>query len=204
MPRLLIATCLTISLAVAPGCESGGKHAARLSSKELGSAVLQTSDLPKGYERFDFGRQTRLDAHAGPRADATRFDRQDGWKARYRSDPAQKSGSAIVESRVDVFADAAGAKRDLRAYAEEFAAAKTQGWRILPDVPAIGDDSRGATLVQGPAQRALRTYTIAWRDGRATASITIVGFGRSTSLDDVVGFARRQQARLDRALSTRQ
>jgi hypothetical protein len=39
-------------------------------------------------------------------------------------------------------------------------------------------------------------YTVAWRDGRATASVTISGFDRFTPLEEAVRLARRQEQHL--------
>jgi hypothetical protein len=182
-----------LALALLAGC--GSHKEPRLGEAELEQLVLQPADLPAGYSQFDFGRQEKRDAHAGPRSDGARFGRQDGWKARYR-DPDPKEPHT-VESRADVFVDSNGAKEDLSAYADEFERAAVNGWRVV-EVRGIGDDTRAATLLQGPRESGLRFYTVAWREGRLTGSVTLSGFDRDTPLEDVLRLARRQHQGMTR------
>lgn len=186
---LLVALVVT---ALAVGC--GEKSAPRLAETQLGQLVLQPADLPRGFQAFDFGRQVRVDAHPGPRSDAARFGRQDGWKARYRNGSGSDDPT-IVESRADIFASSKGAKADLAAYGEEIERSRTNGWKSV-DVPAIGDASRGGTLLQGVPKSRIRYFIVAWREGRISASVTVSGFDRSTTLAEAVAFARKQQVRL--------
>ena len=189
--RLILVVAAAILIAVS-GCGSGDEGP--LSEGELAKLVLQPGDLP-GFDQFDEGRQVFADAHPGPRSDATRFGRQDGWKARYRRRGGRETrGPLTVESRVDVFADVDGAKRDLDAYGEEFrgTAAPLRG-RVL-EVDSIGDEGWALTVVPGSPASA-RTYTVAWRDGRITASVTTVGLGR-LRLSDALALARKQEDRI--------
>ena len=184
---------LLLVTALLAGCGQGSAGP-KLKEAQLRTLVLQPKDLPRGLEEFDFGRQLTTDAHPGPRRDQTRFGRQDGWKARYRRGGKD---ATVIESRVDVFAHVGGAKQDLDAYSAEFENSKAAGWKPLT-VAAIGDGSRGATLLQRAPGGGLRYFTIAWRDGRLTASVTIAGFARSMRLDEALALARKQERRLAR------
>jgi hypothetical protein len=187
--RLTVVLCLAAALAA--GC--GHSAAPRFEDSELSNLVLLPSDLPKAFQQFDEGRQVRADAHPGPRASATRFGRQDGWKARYhRRGDATTKGPLVIESRADVFRDGGGARKDLDAYAQEADAADAVQ---SIDVPSLGDEARGSMLLQGNARTGLRYYTVAWRDGRITASVSASGFAAGLRLADVVALARKQEAR---------
>jgi hypothetical protein len=184
-----------VTLVALTGCGSADQR--RLSESELANLVLQSGDLP-GFDQFDEGRQVRSDAHPGPRSDPTRFDRQDGWKARYRRGGGPDTrGPLVVESRVDAFAQVDGAERDLKAYDEEFdATAASQHGQVLV-IDSIGDEARALVLVQGPAASGARTYAVAWRDGRITASVTTNGLAR-LRLPDALALARKQEERIAR------
>jgi hypothetical protein len=185
-----------VTLVALTGCGSADQR--RLSESELANLVLQSGDLP-GFDQFDQGRQVRSDAHPGPRSDPTRFDRQDGWKARYRRGGGPDTrGPLVVESRVDAFAQVAGAERDLDAYGEEFdATAESLDGRVL-EVDSIGDEARALVLIPvAGGSGAARTYAVAWRDGRFTASVTANGLA-GLRLSDVLELARKQEERIAR------
>lgn len=103
----------------------------------------------------------------------------------------------MVESRVDVFARADGAERDLGAYGEEFdATAASLAGRVL-EVDSIGDEARALELIPVPAGSGARTYAVAWRDGRITASVTANGLA-GLRLSHVLALARKQEERIAR------
>jgi len=183
-----------VLLSALAGC---GSHIAPRLSDSLGERlVLQPADMP-GFQQFDSGRQRRSDAYSGPRKDPARFGRQDGWKARYRRGGGPTTrGPLVVDSRVDVFGDMQGAKRDLAAYEADYEQqAKTVGARSVA-VPRIGDDTRAWLIKQGAVRNGVETFAVAWRDGRTTASITANGFTRGLRLTDIVALARKQQNHL--------
>jgi hypothetical protein len=164
---------VALALLLLAGC--GGD--AEIPAREASRCVLQPSDLGSGYVRFDEGRQLRADM-APPRDDPRRFGRTAGWKARFR-------GEAVVESRVDLFENDDGARRDLDAYR-----ASVRNETVAPD---IGDDA----IAQSQRQGEVRFFSVAWRTRNATASVSVSGFG--ARLEDAVALARKQQTRLDRA-----
>ena len=131
--------------------------------------MLQQEDLPASFSRFDEGRQGITDQPAGERADPTRFDRIEGWKARYRRTGATAAtkGPLVVESLADVFDGASGASDELAAHRTGI----SEGWRALED-PALGDEALAATFAQGD----VRFYRVVWRTDNATASINVNGF----------------------------
>lgn len=166
--------------------------------RALPDLVLHPADLPPGFRQFDVGRITRPDIPPGPRVDPARFDRLDGWKARYtRAGSPTTTGPLVVESRADVFQAEYGADRDLAAYRAQFERDIREGGdsgRLLA-APAIGDEAVAMTVVQ-QGDNTVRFYTVAWRQGNVTASVSINGFDGNLSLEDAVRLARAQSARI--------
>ena len=183
-------------LAVVAGCSHGGSAA--IKESQLPTLVLQAADLPRGFTEFDSGKQTRIDAHPGPREDRGRFGRIEGWKARYRWGGAPSARRLlVVESRADLFDSAGGAAKDLDAYRDELEQpAAGSGARLTKlEPPALGDD----VIAFRSAQGSLVFVTVAWRRVNATASILAEGFAGRFELRDVFTLARRQARRLDGA-----
>lgn len=189
--RLLVVVALALSVAA---CGGNGHD---VQAKELPRLVLQPADLP-GFTRFDVGPLVFGDARPGPRRDPERFGRERGWKARFkRSGSASTPGPLVVESRVDVFEGEAGARRDLDAYRAEFG--RTAGARAVAP-PQVGERAVAMTLRQALGRVSVRFFTIAWRDGNATASVTVSGFERKLRLRQALGLARKQERRIARTL----
>lgn len=152
--------------------------------------MLQQADLP-AFTQFSNNAQARSDVTPGPRGHTDRFGRVGGWIARYRrGGNAQTRGPLVVESRADLFASTDGAKKDLDAYASEFAAVYGRAGGRRLDAPKIGAGAVAYGLVQG----AVRFYAVAWREGNATASVVAQGF--SLSLADAAALARKQELRI--------
>jgi hypothetical protein len=182
--RLALAAALVLALAAC------GSSASTIAKAELPKLVLQPTDLPGAFSRFDEGAQVQVDAIAGPRRDTARFGREGGWKARYhRAGTGTTRGALVIESRVDVFGDAGGAGKDLAAYRAQLAGL---GGRPLA-APELGDAAVASTQLQAGG---IRFYTIAWRDRNATASVTVDGFDGQVTLADALALARRQDRRL--------
>jgi hypothetical protein len=181
---------------VLAGCAGGDSEIDR---DNLPKLVLLRSDVPPGFFQFDFGRLTITDVRPGPRVDVTRFGRVDGWKARYRRAGGQATrGPLIIESRVDAFDDADGARQDLDAYKREFdALLRSSGieGRALPP-PDVGEEAVAVTARQGAGTNQLRLFLIAWRERNATASITTTGFEGRTTLRDAMRLVHKQQRHL--------
>jgi hypothetical protein len=187
MRRLCV---LSLGLALVAGCGHGGGPESV--QKSLPSLVLQPSDLPPTFTRFDVGRIANLDVHPGPRADPHRFGRKGGWKARYkRSGSPTTRGPLVVESRADLFGGPGGAAKDLAAYEEEFS---QTGRSLTP--PRLGAEARAMTFRQG----AVQFLTVAWRERNATGSVLVEGFAGHVELADALALARRQEARISAAV----
>jgi hypothetical protein len=180
-----------VALALLAGCGGGEKT---VPPSQLSKLVLQAADLHGPYTAFDVGRQTQLDLVPGPRSDPQRFGREGGWKARYhRPGSATTRGPLVVESRADVFKDAAGATKDLAAYRAQFA--RQPAARRLKVAP-VGAET-AAVLQQGAGTRFI---SVAWRDGNVTASVTVNGFAAGLRQADAVALARAQERRIAAAL----
>src|SRR5207244_9439698 len=159
---------------------------------QLPGTVLQPADAPSSWTQFADEEQARIDMHPGPRQSPTRFGREDGWIARYRG--TQHGSAVVVESRADVFDSVNGAKKDLDAYRDEIKAGVPGSGattKLLP-APALGEGSVAGELRQGPSVFMI----VAWRRSNETASVTLEGRAKTTTLGDAVQLARRQDKRL--------
>jgi hypothetical protein len=178
------------------GCAGGGGGAS-IERGELRSIVLQPSDLPSVFQRFDEGRQGRAEQPGGLRGDPARFGRVEGWKARYRRPgSARTSGPLVIESRVDLFGDSDGATEELDTLESGV------DMRLLAQAPDLGDDAFAATVRQPsgvPGASGVRFYLVAWRQGNVTASVSVNGFEGRLELDDALALARKQQQRIESA-----
>jgi len=185
---------LLVCVLALAGCSSGPGGKATVSRAELSGSVLQPKDIGPGWSQFAEGKQVRVDAHAGPRSDSTRFGRVEGWIARYRRLAAAGPGPAVVESRADLFKDTGGAKKDLDAYRKELSAGiPGSGATVrLLHAPRIGEGTVAGRLRQG----SLVFLTVAWRRANATGSITVEGRAATTGLADALVLVRRQDRRL--------
>jgi len=196
--RLVLLALLAVGLA---GCGSSGPT---IPKSALSRLVLAPRDV-RPLVAFDVGPQVRLDNLAGPRKDPSRFGREGGWKARYRrSGSTATKGPLVVESRADLFSSSSGAKKDLRAYEDDFRGtiASAPTLRDFVDAPAnLGDEASAMTIRQpGAAGASVRFYRIAWRDHNATASVLVEGFDGKVSFAEASALARRQQARIRSAV----
>ena len=188
---LRLAILVAVVLAAGSGCM--GDDSSAIDKSELKGLVVQPSDLPNAFIRFDEGRQTRIDQPGGTLAEVDRYGRQDGWKARYRrpGSPATK-GPLVVESKVDVFGDSGGAEKELAAERDDV----VEGLRVEGDAPGLGDESFVATGTQGSGRFAVRSYLVAWRHENAAATVLANGFEGKFTREQAIELARKQQARL--------
>jgi hypothetical protein len=198
--------CLGLfAILVAGGCfgsdgsgGSDGAGSASVPATRIAKAVLQPADLPPVFSQFDGGKIVASDLQPGPRGSLERFDRGGGWKSRYRrSGSSATRGPLVVQSLVDAFADSDGAKKDLDAYAEEFdlTVAHSQGSDERLDPAGLGDEAVGLARLQ-MGSPSTRYYTIAWRYGNVTASVSVDGFEGKLTLAQVLALARKQQTRI--------
>ena len=185
---------IVLAVAALSGCDGGTKN---ISESALPKVVLQPTDLPPVFVRFDAGTLSPRDVSA-PRTDPSRFGRRGGWKARYRrtGSPATR-GPLVVQSTVDLFDSAGGAKRDLRAYRAQFedAASVAPGTKLVA-APTLGSASYALAQQQPGAIRPVLFFTVAWRDRNVTASVLVEGFDGRITLEDTVALARKQQLRI--------
>lgn len=180
------------------GCSLGDDKAS-IEREELDGLVLQPGDVPPVFVRFDQGRQIRADAPSGSRADQSRFNRIEGWKARYRrSGTRETAGPLVIESRADLFESPEGAEQDLQAARTDLEAG-APAWKPI-DEPGLGDESFAATFVQRGVTE-VRYYQVVWRKDNATASLSANGFEGKLPLADVLELARKQDSRIARAAS---
>lgn len=194
-PKVLALACAAF-LTLTAGCM--GDEESTFQVRVLPRLVLQPEDLGERFVRFAEGRITRADFQPGPRADADRFGRVDGWKARYRlEETGTPPGPLVVVSLVDLFADEDGAERDLDAYREEFELARgaAVGVARTLDVPTVGEETFGTSLEQA----GVFYYTIVWRFENVTASVLAQGF--ELSVEDAIALAGKQQQRIAAAAS---
>lgn len=182
--RLILPLAVCVALQVA--CGSSGPT---IPQAKLSRLVLQTSDLPKGFSAFYFGHQLSAD-QTGARSDPKRFGRIDGWIGRYNRGGSPKTpGPLVVASRVDLFKDVGGAKKDLALYPGQL---EQPGAKKI-DVGNLGDEASGVVMIRtGPAT--VRSYAVAWRQDNATAELEANGFRLTTP--EVLALAHKQQARL--------
>ena len=191
--RSVAAASLFIAVLLA-GC-GGSSHS--ISADDMKRLVLARQDLGSPFASFYTGPQMQIDNQGTPRANPTRDGREGGWIARYhRPGTPKTNGPLVVESRVDVFKNAGGAKKDLAAYGLTFDASPGAARRKL--TPQVGDTALGVTFLQ-PGPQPLRFYRIAWRYRNATASVTAEGFAGKLDLEQALTLARKQQRLLARA-----
>jgi hypothetical protein len=183
-------------LAVAALAACGGSGEQKIAVSALPMLVLQPSDLPRVFVRFDDGRLGPRDM-SPPRSDPARFGRVDGWKARYRRPGSQATrGPLVVQSTVDLFDSARGAKNDLAAFRGQFDDAIAAGGGKLAVAPTIGAASHVLIQRQPGAARPVLFFTIAWRVRNVTASVLVQGFEGKIELGDALALARRQERRI--------
>ena len=192
-----------VALLLAAGCAAiGGDDERdddeRVTKADLKNVVLQPSDVGERFMQFDYGELTFADLQPGPRLEPGRFGRIAGWKARYRQTALEADGPLIVESFVDLFGSADGARRDLEAYRTQFEqAARTSGGKArLLERPRVGDGAYAFTLVQESATLPLRFFTVAWRNGAVTGAVTVNGADGQVDLSAAVALARKQNRRI--------
>lgn len=190
---------LVLALLLA-GCSFGGEDGGSIGRGELSGLVLQPSDLPPVFDRFDEGRQALADSPGGSRADPQRFGRQDGWKSRYRrAGTSSTEGPLVVESRADLFDSSGGAKEELEAARQDLQGGEL-GWQLI-DEPGLADESFAATLVQGGGTSGVRFYQVVWREDNVTASVSVNGFEDKLAPAEALELARKQERRIASASS---
>lgn len=174
----------------------GGDEEGEIGAAALPRLVLQPSDFAAEWTRFDGGRQRLADAPPGDRADPTRFGREGGWIARYRRrGSAETAGPLVVESRADLFESSGGAEDDFDAARRDLEQAASGGEGL--DAPDLGDEAHAIALGSGDPGE-IQFFTIVWRDGNVTATLTANGF-QGLRFAHVLELAEKQQARIERA-----
>ncbi len=178
--------------ALMAGCSLGGDDdtGGSIEESQLGTLVLQPSDLSREFLQFDEGPQGIADSPGGNRSDARRFGRVQGWKARYRRQGSpQTRGPLVIESRADLFESSEGAADELEAIEEDATFDEI-------DAPEIGDDARAFESGTGEG---VSYFLIAWRKANVTSSLLVSGFEGKITLDDALALARKQASHASRA-----
>jgi hypothetical protein len=187
--RLKIALVGGLVIALA-GCGSSAKT---IPPDKLSKLVLQRADLPRGFAAFYQGPQLSAD-QTGARSDPQRFGRTGGWIARFnRGGSPKTNGPLVVASRVDLFKDAGGAKRDFQLYPAQL----EQAGAKKIDAGSLGDQAFGVVALRTGAVN-VRSYAIAWREHNATAELELNGF--KLTLPEALTLARKQDLRLRNAV----
>jgi hypothetical protein len=194
------ASALFLLVLVLGGCVVGNDEK-QIDRSAISTLVLAPGDLSNVWVPFNSGRQVSADAPAGVRSNPLRFDRLDGWIARFRRPGSQKtSGPLVIESRADLFEAADGARDELSTARSELG--KAIGGRPAAEPladPAIGDEAFAATILQrsgGGGIADVRFYLISWRHRNVVASIFVNGFDRKVTLRQAVDLARAQERRI--------
>jgi hypothetical protein len=193
------ATAVAAALA-ASGCDSNDQA---VDPGRVSRLVLRAGDLPKQFAAFDVGPVQRRDTPPGPREDPRRFNRESGWKARFRrSGNSQTPGPLVIESRADVFAGADGAGDELAAfriqYEELLEQRGVRGRRLA--APEVGSEAVAFSLLQAGDPSDVRFYVVAWRVENVVASLVVSGFEPRLSLAQTIALARRQERRIQEQL----
>lgn len=188
---------LVIIVALLAGCSVGGDDdGAAVDARQLPQIVLQPADVPRDFARFDEGRQLAVEQ----RIEGARFDRVDGWKARYRrSGTPATEGPLVIASLADAFESESGAE-DAFAALEDALDGSDVGWQPV-EAPMLGDEAIARTVEQGSGPSRVRFHTILWRQGNITASVEANGFAAGLDVNDAVELARKQAARIESAAS---
>jgi hypothetical protein len=172
------------------GCSLTDGDGAPIASGELELLVLQPGDVPRGFVRFDEGRQGMAERQPGG----------EGWKARYRRPgTSETEGPLVVSSLVNRFESERDAKEQLAAQREDLTDGQLR-WRSV-DPPQLGDEVLAMTVDQGAGSLRVRYVVVAWREANATASVEVNGFADHLEVADAVKLARRQAQRIERAAS---
>jgi hypothetical protein len=113
----------------------------------------------------------------------------------HRAGTKSTHGPLVVASTVDLFGGSGGAKQDLELFRAQLT--RLPGSKPV-SVSKLGDDASAATSVQ-PGVLPVRSFTIAWRERNAVASVTANGFDGKVSFGDILRLARRQEQKLSHA-----
>ena len=193
MKRSLFLLVFAFALALS-ACGTGSES--KISASGLKGLVLRQSDLKGPFSAVVDGPTARLDVQGTTRSDLHRFDRRGGWVVRLHR-PGTKStlGALVVASTVDVFGGSGGATKDIDLFRAELS--RIPGSQPV-SLPKLGDEAAGVTSIQ-PGGVPVRSFTIAWRERNAVASVTANGFEGKLSLGDVLRLAQRQERKLAHA-----
>jgi hypothetical protein len=197
--RLVTVSVCAFAVATALSASGCGTDEHTVDATRADRLVLRVDDLPRAFSEFDAGPIQRRDTPPGPREDPRRFEREGGWKARFRrSGGPQTKGPLVIESRVDVFERAAGAADELTAFRIQYEELLDEGGvrgRRLAD-PDLGGTSVAFALLQSGDPADVRYYVVAWQVENVTASLVVNGFEPRLSLAETLALARKQDRRI--------
>ncbi|MDQ2984739.1 MAG: hypothetical protein M3R70_12595 [Actinomycetota bacterium] len=178
--------------AVLAGCGSSGPT---IPKQKLSKVVLQRNDLPRTLSAFFDGPLVSADV-SPPRTDPSRFARLGGWIARYhRAGSTKTTGPLVVASRVDLFKDSGGAKKDFDLYRTQLRRSAEIGGKIK-NVHGLGAEALALVQHQGTGPASVVGFTVVWREANATAELDATGFSARLFFAQVVALAGKQDRRL--------
>lgn len=190
---------MLLAASVCAGC-GGGDEERELDRAELRHVVLKTADLPRSWILFEEGPHGPADVRSESRAEADRFGRVGGWKARFRQPPAERDGPLVVSSDADLFETADGATQELETLEQELSSGAFRPGAELLAAPDLGDEAIVYTVEQRGGAASPRLYGVAWRRANVTATLDASGFDGRFTLADTLALVRKQDARLVREL----
>lgn len=153
--------------------------------------VLRASDMPTGFRPSSSGVLTNAGESAREPALASLYRstrRVTGYHAAFET--SDGTGGPTIQSRSDVFRQAAGAHMYLVAFDREMRRAGIAG--LTRTSARIGSEG----LVFGGSAAGSAYTLVIWRVGRAVGAVSGIDVPKART----VALARRQQLRMDRAL----
>lgn len=163
--------------------------------------VLQLQDLPTGFQTAPGSGYKSLTAAAKESSNVSAAQYKvwgyvtgfDGDFSKNGSVADLMSGAGEILSSVSVYRTSAGSANSL---ASTVKACSRPPFHELSLGVRIGDEAHLCTAVQTSGGVKAQVYAIAWRRGRIRASILVSGLEGSTSPNEAVALAKRQDSRI--------
>ncbi len=189
----------------ASGCAGGSDGDADSDALRPQSLVLEARDVPGGFSLApgQSGPVTNGEVAAsrepGYEGRLREWGRRGGYTAFFArrlrvTGPLARAAS--VESRASVYGDEDGA-------AESFAAglAEFERYVRIRQLPRIGDETHAFRTTAESNGRPVEFLVVTWRTDRVLSTVVVAGQPGRVRLPAVIPLARRQQARVERALA---
>jgi hypothetical protein len=182
-----------------------GQAGAAKSSDDPKAMVLRLIDLPVGFGLEDGyyvsnAKAAKEASGQASLADFIRWGRINGYEANLTREALL--GLIRVQSRASTYRTAGGARDSLHASFRVAAKRRFEGSKLkrLSTGGQIGHEARlySATVKSGGVR--LAVFLVGWRYFKVVASVLGVGVAGTVTADTVVGLARKQQRRIEKAL----